>query len=81
MVDTSPDFKRRATDYYDTAQPLITQLPSSSRALRRDREPEAWRCRVAQVRAHSLWIKAGHVHALDHARYGALTVEWKDRLP
>jgi hypothetical protein len=37
--------------------------------------------RVAHARAHSRCVKAGHVHALDHARYGALTVQWKDRLP
>jgi hypothetical protein len=28
-----------------------------------------------------LCVKAGHVDALDHARDGALTVEWKDGLP
>jgi hypothetical protein len=72
---------------HDTAQPLIAQLPSyrsrprSVRAMRRDRKPHSRRRRVAQLRTHPVCVKAGHAHALDHARHGALTVEWKDRLP
>ena len=55
----------------DCAITVFQSRPRSVRALRRDRKPDARRSRVAQVRAHSLCVKAGHVHALDRARYGA----------
>src|SRR5262249_7699829 len=57
VVRHLPGLKRRATDYHDTAQLLIAQLPPSSRfqsrprsvrALRRDRKPDTRRCRVAR---------------------------------
>ena len=37
--------------------------------------------RVADAGAHAGHVLARHVHALNHARDGPLTVEWKDRLP